>query len=455
MSADPSAARFRALPAVGAAVTGLVVTVVVWARLSPLSRDTVWGEDSEYFLQQRLVDGPLRTIWRPYAGYEQVVPRLVTDLAVVVQPIERYAVVVTALCCLVTGLIGAAVVVLARDVVPQWPLRVLLGVVPAIVPTAPIEIAGNMANLHWYLLFLAPWVFRAAPRTRWGSGVLTVIALLVTGSEIQTAVFLPLLVVAVRRADGARGRRRVVPVAAAGVLGVVVQVVALVTHPRPATNTAPVGSPLDVIEGYLAQPFGGSWSADVHRVALAVTAHGWAVLVVPALVLLAALVLAAVVGPRSTALMIGVLAVGSVVVWVAAVVFNPQTSMLWSRLTDAELVANDPFRYAAAASMFLLAAVVVAASALVGAVRGAPRLRRLALPVLGWVLVAAVVASGVGNAAGVVSRRSTGPSWSAGVRAARSVCDADRSASVFIKGAPGSPEWGASVPCRVVLGGEP
>lgn len=420
-----------------AVVLGLAAAALMWHRLGPVTRNTAWAEDSGRFLQDRLVLGPVRSVWQVYDGYLHLVPRTLTDLAVAVQPIDRYAVTVAGLSCLVLGAVAALVFVLAADVVPQWPLRALLALVPAFVPLGPFEIAGNTANLHWYLLFLAPWVFAWRSRTWWGAAGLAVVAGFVTGTEIQSAVFLPLLLLGIRRA-------RTIPVAAVAVLGIAAQVVSTVTHPRlPDPN--PRSSPLDMVEGYLAQPFGGSWTADVHAVAQTVLDHGWAVLAVPAVVAAVVGVVAIVVAPWRVRLLVVALAGGSVVVWVAALVVNSDPRTLWSSLTPESFVANPALRYAAASSMFLLAAAVVGASALVA--RG-----RIVLPVVGWLVIAVVVAAGVTNAAPGTTRRSAGPSWYDEVRAAQPFCRAHPHASASIAAQPLSTEWVASIPCERILG---
>lgn len=405
----------------------------IWHRLGFPARGTAWAEDSGRFLEQRIASGPIRTLWHPYDGYLHLVPRVLVDVAVAIRPVHDYATVVNALSCTVIGLVCGAVFLLAGPVVRAWPLRVLLAVVPVISPIGIVEIAGNTANLHWYLLFLAPWLFAARPRSWWSAAVLAATALAVTLTEIQTAVFLPLFLLA-------RRERRALPVLGAALLGIAAQVVATVTHPRPPATS--ITSPSDIVLGYLTQAFAGGWTPRVQRVGMAVLDHGWWVLVVPAVAVLAALAVAARVGGPQRRWMSVALVGGSVVVWTAAFALNHVDDSDWSAFTRQQYAGTGPYRYAAAASMLLVAAVVLAADALLA--RG----RWWAVPA--WLLVASVVAAGV-LGAHTVERRDAGPVWATQVEHAVPGCRADPTRSVQISAAPIRPTWRADVPCSWIL----
>ena len=134
--------------------------------------------------------------------------------------------------------------------------RLALGAVTVLVPAAPIEVSGNAANLHWYFLWLAPWLLMAAP-TRWLTGIaLGVVALLAGLTEIQVALFVPLVLVE------ARNRYRL-PVVVGLLLGVAAQVVATLTSPR----SDPYGSPPnlhDLVEAYPVHVVVPVWMPKFH-----------------------------------------------------------------------------------------------------------------------------------------------------------------------------------------------
>lgn len=166
--ASTTSRPFHALGVVGAALlVGVAVAALTWWRLGPATRGTVWAEDGGVFLRERLALGPVDSLLHPYAGYLHLVPRVLVDVAWSL-PVEEYARALSVGACLVVGAVAATVFVLSRGVVPQWPLRMLLAAVPALLPLAPFEIAGNAANLHWFLLFAVPWLLAYRARTWWG-----------------------------------------------------------------------------------------------------------------------------------------------------------------------------------------------------------------------------------------------------------------------------------------------
>ncbi|MGN8049768.1 hypothetical protein ACTJKO_08745 [Curtobacterium sp. 22159] len=419
---------------VGAVVVAIVSTALLWYRLGPKTRGTAWAEDSGRFLNERLQLGEVPSLLHPYEGYLHLVPRIVVDLAVRFFPIESYAVAVSAMSCAVVGLVGAAVFVLARDVVRSAPLRALLAVVPALTPLVPVEIGGNTANLHWFLLMLAPWVFLTKPRSWWSSAVLTVIALLITLTEIQAAMFLPLFLRHVRSL-------RSLPPLVAGIVGAGAQLLTTVLYPRtPPGSGGSVGGLSDLFAGFAAQPVAGSWDADVRAIGLAVEDQGWWIVVVPAVVLYAVLVLAFVRASGGARWILAALAVSPLVVWFAALLLN---HVMTNWLTFASI---NPYRYAAAASAILIAGVVVAADVFIG--RG-----RIVFPALGWLLVLLVVAAAVLNVHTGTRRDDPGvPAWSTQVQQQRPACEANPDGTAVVRAAPGLPKWDALIPCVLVDG---
>lgn len=494
----PPGARWRSTLA--AVAVGLLAAWTAWWRLGPVARGTVWAEDGGLFHREHLALGSLGSLFHPYAGYLHLGPRLVVDAAFLL-PVEWYALAVSATCCLLVGGVSAAVFVLARDVVPAWPLRLVLAAVPVLLPTAPWEVTGNAANLHTFGLFLAPWLFARRARTLPGALVLALVTVLVVGTEAQAVLFLPLLLLSWtgHPADPARtvaaahppttglpaGRRRsprllALPVTVAALVTGAAQVVTALTTERESAPGDPTAR--DVVAGFLAQAVGGLWRADVAAVGRAVVAHGWVVVAVPAVVLGVLLVLSVAValrgGRRRTAVLVAALAVSSGVVWTAALVANASANGRWSRSAPASLLDGTPSRYAAAAGLLLTAALVVAAAVLVDAPARAAGVRpaslpgraaadartrastgpaevgrgrtggasRLVLAAAGWCLVALLVASWVTNLPGA-SQRDAGPTWQPQFADALATCRADPDSVLRIRAQP----WSSRVPCALVL----
>jgi len=457
--ASPTHRRLDGLRVVAAAVlVGIATAALAWWRLGPTARGTVWAEDGGLFLRERIALGPVDSLLHPYAGYLHLVPRLLVDVAWAL-PVQDYARALSAGACLVVGAVGATVFVLAHDVVPQWPLRVLLAAVPALLPLAPHEISGNAANLHWYMLFAAPWLFAYRARTWWASGTVAVLTAFAVLTELQTVLFLPLLLLAwlpLRDASGARAWPRAVPVTIVALVGAGAQVGAVLTDQR----SQPSGTPAftDVVAGWLLQPVAGIWTPDVGAAVRAVVTHGWGVVLVPVLLVAVTVVGALVTGPWRARWLILALAVVSGGVWWAALLANGGQGQAWGHPVPA-LAAVPALRYAAASGMFLLAAVVVAASVLLDARparragRASPRVARPAggfrfvRMLAGWSVVAVLVVAVVGNLAPGATRRSDGPVWATQIPGAVEACDGDPTRDVEVRKAP----WTARVPCARLL----
>ncbi|MBF4586718.1 MULTISPECIES: hypothetical protein [unclassified Curtobacterium] len=457
--ASPTHRRLDGLRVAAAAVlVGVATTALAWWRLGPTARSTVWAEDGGLFLRERIALGPVDSLLHPYAGYLHLVPRLLVDVAWAL-PVQDYARALSAGACVVVGAVSVTVFLLARDVVPQWPLRALLAAVPALLPLAPYEISGNAANLHWYMLFAAPWLFAYRARTWWASGTVAVLTAFAVLTELQTVLFLPLLLLAwfpLRNGPGDRAWPRAVPVTIVALIGAGAQVGTALTDQR----SQPPGRPAftDVVAGWLLQPVAGTWTPDVGAAVRAVVTHGWGVVLVPVLLVAATVVVALVVGTWRARWVIVALAAVSGGVWWAALIANGGQGQAWAHPIPA-LAAVPPLRYAAASGMLLLAAVVVAASVLLDArpaQRGARPTRRGARPagalrfvrvLAGWSVVAVLVVAVVGNLAPGATRRSDGPVWATQVPGAVAACAGDPTRDVEIRKAP----WTAKVPCSRLL----
>jgi hypothetical protein len=431
-------------PAV-ATVLGAVLAALAWLRLDPTTRGTLWAEDGVIFRQERQTLGPWESLLHVYAGYLHVVPRLLADVAVLV-PVEQYAVTVTLLCCVVQGAVGALVFLCTRGVVRFLPARVALASITVLVPAGVIETAGNLANLHWYALWLAPWLLLARP-TRWRWAVaLGFVGLLAALTEIQVAMFLPLLLFRLRD-------RRSWPVAAGLVIGVGAQVAATLTHPRPRPD-ADVGGVVDLLKGLLLNVVVPIWRPSANGAGEIFTTGGWRLTLVVAApfvavgLALTVMTVSALVrrepGSSGRLALLGALVVGSVVPLVAGLVLNPSTQLLYDSFSVHELAGRRPLRYGVVPTMFVLALVLVWADALVRR-RGRTR----AKVVTAGVAVACVVIVQVAGFDIDRTRRSDGPSWSRGVAAAQAACRAGEAPPPV----PAAPVEGWAVPlgCDVLL----
>lgn len=431
----------------------IVIAALGWLRLTPEVRNTLWAEDGKVFLEEQYRLGFAGALFHDYAGYLHVVPRIVVAVASEVVPIDRFAVTVSALCVAVTAAVGAAVWVLTAGVLRSVVARLLLALVPALVPLGPMEIQANAANLHWFLMFLVPFALLAPVRS-WTRGIVLGVATLLAGlTEIQVVAFFPLFFV------GIRNRRRW-PVIAGTLLGGLAQVVTTLSHPR-APSSAEPESLADMLLGYAVQPFAGSATWSMPRVGEVIAHHGtWVVLVPLALAtLLAALAFWA--GSSAQRWVLGSMLWGSAAVWFGAVLLNPNEMLAFAHFDTAKWLGNWTFRYSAAASMYVIGAFVVIAD--VALSRGVPlpgvggrvardRPRRAVAWIAtaaGALLVLAVVASFAANFAMDKANRQGGPIWDQQVRTSEGRCADTPDGDASVQIAPG-PQWAVTVPCAVI-----
>jgi hypothetical protein len=182
----------RALVSVIALAAGAVVLLLRIGGPSPVT--TIWAEDRTVFLVGALA-GP-RHLFAPYAGYLQLLPRLIAQL-VAFLPLPDAAAAFA-----ITGAVIAAAVALfvfhasAGHIRSAW-LRGLLAAAVLLLPVAPLEIADSGVNTPWYLLFALFWAALWRPRTPGGMALAGAVAFLAGASTPLALALAPLLIVRV------------------------------------------------------------------------------------------------------------------------------------------------------------------------------------------------------------------------------------------------------------------
>lgn len=347
-------ARGRVAPA---ALAVLVVGAVVgWLRVPSAARGVLWAEDSTVFLHGQVTLGAGTALGTSYDGYLHGLPRLLAPLALLAGPAHA-ALLVTALSVVAVAVVGAILVVLSGLVVRSTTARVAIGLVPVLAPTAPVETLGTLANLHWYLLLLAPFVFATVPRRWWTAVALSAAGFVIALTEPLSLVAVPLLL------RGWRVPRRWLVTVAVGA-GLLLQLVADLAHPRHRPEGVPVGR-RSLVAGYVLQPLTAVWTQHTQAVTELVHGHGWVVVVVPAAVVLGLLVAGTVAADLRARVAIVGAAVLSVALWVLSLSVSPVPGLDFTDL-DADVARPFPVvRYTTACSMLLLVALVVSAEALI------------------------------------------------------------------------------------------
>ncbi|MFT4306918.1 MAG: hypothetical protein QM604_08510 [Microbacterium sp.] len=411
----------------------IVATALAWGRLGEVSRQTMWAEDAALF-SQRAVDPDRLSygVFTAYAGYTQFAPQLLAVAIWQLVPIDHIATAVTLAACACAGAIAAGVYVLTAG----WSLhrsgRVLLALVTVLSPGLAFEALGNLANLHWFFLWLSPFLFLFRPR-RWPSAlVLAAVGFVAVTTEIQAVLFAPLLL------RGIRDRRRW-PLVAAVFAGACLQAAAFLNDQGTRGGGAP--SWRSVVFGYFLQVPLVALTGSGEAASGIVGYSGWSFAL---LAVVPFLICGVWFGWRSRprAVLVSLFLGASVVLWCTGLAVNYFPVYAYADMTKAELQSGvGLLRYATVPIMFLFAAAVLAAARV-----RRPRPTAPAVAVLVLLVGLLAVSYDVPGHA----PREAGPTWSSTLSEARALCAGDPDGSTQLGAAPAG--WSVTVPCDRILG---
>jgi len=403
--------------------------------------ETLWAEDGS-----KLLPGALRQPWgsivQQYAGYTQLVPRLIAD-CVAALPLGDAAAGFAVAGALAASCCAAFTFRACAGHVDAPALRAVLAASVVLLPTALIEIASSGIDVPWYLLFAVFWALLWRPRSGAGMAVAGLIGLAAMSSQILTALYAPLA--AARVIALPRAREQAVTF---GLLaGAALQVPAILMAREPYHLSHPDRAGGFYFQHVILAAVAGRRTAAALQDAAGVL--GAVVIAACAVVLVAGWAFARG-GPRVRVFIVTAIGLGLLLAMFPAMVrarvtLPGQVSAVW--------VPGG--RYATAPILLIDAIVIVAADASLhqGAVRRRParpwparprRRRHLAA----WALLLAL---GAGWAADFryVNSRSSYPAWSQVVSRARSRCRAHSAPTVWV------PQIRAFLPCQDVHHGDP
>jgi hypothetical protein len=420
-------------------ILALLTAVLAWIRLPAVARDTLWAEDGRNFLQDALNVGPLNSLVIPYAGYLHTFPRIVASLTVQFVPVQFFALSMTFGACLLAGIMAAIVYVCSADVVAWMPARVLIASLTVLAPLAPREVLGNMANLHSLVLWTMLWVLLYRPRSRAGSIAIAVFVLLGTTTEIASVFLLPLLLW--RPRDRSRWLVR-----GTFLVGVAAQLLVTLIWRRGQTGNPPLDF-WSIPYGYLINAVAPLWIPQ-NSIGASIAWGGPLLCIALALPFAIAAVITLRRGSSIQRVAATALIAGSVVIYSASVVENPNVFYDYARLSATQLHSVWLARYGVVPSMMLCALVPLAAGITIArrtsTVRSAA-IRRGAIvapAVLGLVVLLLVQFIPQGT------RRSYGPEWQPQVSAARGECaNLPDAQTVRLRE---TINWSVTVPCGLL-----
>ncbi len=409
---------------------GLLAACLAWLRLQPDVRDTLYAEDGVLFVHDQAVRGGVTLLWEPYAGYQHLIPRSVAWFVTTFLPVPLWGLVVVLIACAIVGVIAALVFVYSGDVIAYYPSRIVLGLIVVLIPVAGMQPLGNLANLHWFLLYLMPWVLMSTPRSRLGIGVAVVVALLATATEPQCLIFAPLVLWRFVTFP----RTRLVMLAWA--VGIAFQAVTYLTAPRVQTAGRPPFA--SIADGYVIEVGMSIVTSRGYLLGRAVVTVGWWIGFVWVAGILALAAFGFVRGRAPVRAMLLTLVLGSLASWTLSSVVNNFVEFYFSQMTPEQLNNLRLGRWGTSASLMLAATVPVAVAALI---EWRPRWWPAAVTVLGLMLLAMVVNL---TYRPVVQ----GPLWSDQIEAGKVVCATTPDATIVITTEPMG--WELGLPCSIV-----
>ena len=413
-----------------ALVIAVVGTTVGYLRIPARGRDTLYAEDGRVFIGDWLNHHSWSVLYRPYMGYQHLLPRIASGLVVGLLPIRWWATAMSLIACTLVGAGAALVYVFSRDVVASVAARVGLAAI-IVVPARGPRGCRDMANLHWYLLYLMVWILLAVPRSPRAAVLITVLALVVALTEPQCVLVAPLAGFVFWH------RRTSRPIVAGWALGICLQGVTYLSAPRPRNPGAPRLA--SAIKGYLVNASLSNGSADHATVGRLVRDLGWWVAAASLFVFLAFAAFACWRG--TTIVRITVLTVLSVSAasWFGSFYENNSSLYNYSAFYHDQLIHMPLVRWGTAAAMLLAAVIPLAAAT---STDRNPRL----WPVAAATIALMVLLMGLSLTSPDNPRR--GPRWNSAVNDAAATCRATTQTSVEIPTA--RRRWSVPVSCAAL-----
>lgn len=370
-------------------------------------------------------DPPLNLPVAPYDGYLHVWPRLISGIASLL-PIDAWPTAVTAGFGVTVGLIGTLSLLASKRLIASPTLRILVMITPILLPFAGVEALGNLANLHWYFLYLGFWISWHSPRTYSTSVAWSLTMAMAALTEIQLAILAP--IIAGRFWKGTRYERIV---CTGWSIGIAAQFVAFLSSDTNRTSRG-LSDPLSMIRGFLVNVILGTPVGNQPRANYLMEIWGWLIPVALTAAIAALLVATGIKDPtRKWAIISATFT--SIATWALSFLLNNYPGLDY---------VEPPFtfiRWGTGASLLLWAAILIALDI---AASHSPSANRL---VPTFAAIAIILSSLISPA--TVSARHGAPPWSQQVANLRQRCELQNSnlENAVINHAPEG--WQMVLPC--------
>ena len=186
---EPPVRRRWATRAVTALLLVLAVVLPLLRQRGAPSWDTIWAEDGWIYFQQAHDHG-ISVLFRGYAGYLQLPPRLLAAIAGLV-PIDHLA----AYLAVSAAVVGAGLAWFVYWASSAWvdsrPARVALASLVVLMPALGYENTATITNLIWIFAAVTPWALVSTAQGRWAVVARSSVVLLSATATLLSVIFVP------------------------------------------------------------------------------------------------------------------------------------------------------------------------------------------------------------------------------------------------------------------------
>jgi hypothetical protein len=420
----PMKLGLRIFITVGAVLAG---TLVAFSRISPIARGTIWAEDGAVFLQDALNRRGILDVFAPYQGYLHVVPRTAAKFVVRFFSIDDFALAVSFLSCLLITLIALMVFHCSRALTENIYIRLAWASITILVAPGALETQGNLANIHWYLMWLVPWLLIKPAQTRPEGVLMFVVGALASLTEILTLMFVPLFLYRLKD-------KSLLPARLGLLVGIACQIVTTLSYPRSAPHEP--ANLVSIAEGWFLNSSSAVVFGTSSQIFMNILNFGMLPMILAALPFVIVFAYLLMRGTAQVRVMAVSFVAASVGAWSAATIFNFSDAFDYSNFDGTQWRAFLLGRYSTLPSMFLLALLPLLAVAC----------EKLSKPAASSVLASLMVLQCLYFFPSDAFRQN-GPLWAEGVETARHACVDDPTRTELAVGtAPGA--WKVQVSCN-------
>lgn len=248
--AEPDPPRRRLPSIAGYLLLLLAGSLVVLLRVTGVARRLLWAEDGTVFISDAYTHSLWENLLAPYAGYSHVVPRFAAEVVTEALPVHLLGLGMNVCASLVWSAVALASFAFSRSYL-KLPARSLLWLAVLLVPLGSHEVAGNVANSHWFLLYGLFWALLSRSP---GIASITLASLLAAAAALSDPLALVFAPLAVMRLILLKGRQNVVSYVY--VVAIVVQLLVVASTSRDSSDLSP--SVFDLFGAYVVRVVWGT-----------------------------------------------------------------------------------------------------------------------------------------------------------------------------------------------------